>query len=57
MEDYAANRKGPQQSAVGGGLFGSQTSQAQTGLGTFGQTQKPAGFASMSNLNRVIILP
>ena len=41
MEDYTANRKGPQQA---GGLFGgTQTSQASTGF-TFNQQQKQTSF-------------
>ena len=43
MEDYGANRKGPQQGG-GGGLFGgTQTSQASTGF-SFNQQQKQTGF-------------
>ena len=49
MEDYMANRKGPQagSTAVAGGLFGAagttQTTQA-SGFNFGGQQQKPAGF-------------
>ena len=46
LEDYVANRKGPQSGASAGGLFGPTQTQTQTqasGFGGFTQ-QKPAAF-------------
>jgi len=46
VEDYLANRKGPQQggAAVGFSFGGTavQQTQASSGFGTFGQPNKPA---------------
>ena len=42
QEDYAANRKGPQQGATG--LFGGGAQPATTGFSGFGQAAKPAAF-------------
>lgn len=44
LEDYVANRKGPQQQQAGLGFLGStsQTTQASSAFGVFGQPTKPA---------------